>query len=831
MRQVTGYCGFCGVHCPTVTTVDGHRVISVEPDRSHPFGGAICAKGRAAPEFHEHGHRVDFPMRRTRPKTDPDPGWERCSWDEALDLIARKLLEVRASSGPEAVAFNKGTTGGTGLTDTERWLHRLLHLFGTPNLGGTTHLCQWPRDTGAAHYTFGTPSLAMPDVPRSRCIVLWGASPTGNFLTLGIDITAAKARGAKLLVIDPRRAGLANKADLWLQVRPGTDGALALGLIHLLIQDHRFDEPFVRDWTNAPLLVRDDTGELLTSRDLTGVPVVPLRYLAAVDGRDDLVFYDPSRGTYAADAPFALRGTCRAWLADGRAVTCRPVFERLASIAAAYPPAVVARITGVPEEKVVAAARLLADHRPVSHYFHNGLVQHTNATQASRAIEILYALLGDFDSPGGNVPGIAPKVNDVAAREALPAEMAARRLGRAERPIGPPATPGTVTAYDMYRAILEGQPYPLRALVSFGANMLLANGDTLRGRAALERLEFFAQIELVHTPTSRFADVLLPASSWMESSALKVGHRYPIETMAHIQFREAAVPPLHERRSDVEIVFGLAQRLGFGAEFWDGDIDAAYRHAAGAEWRDPRRAAGAAPRHVGSPRAAAAPPVRRGRPRDGRPARLRDADEEGGAVRPALRRARPAAAARLRRARAQPGEPARAGPRLPAGADERQARAVRPQPASRAAQPPQDRAEPDGRAPSGDRRPLRGEDRRVAPGRDAGGPHPRAGARHRRRHARRRLLLARLVGGVPGARPPGLRSVLGRGRQPESLGAERPARPGERRHAAPVDLVSAGQDVAGTLAALGRPEDTEGLASAPGVLWDGLQALEDEVAR
>ena len=198
MRQVTGYCGFCGVHCPTVTTVDGHRVISVEPDRSHPFGGAICAKGRAAPEFHEHGHRVDFPMRRTRPKTDPDPGWERCSWDEALDLIARKLLEVRASSGPEAVAFNKGTTGGTGLTDTERWLHRLLHLFGTPNLGGTTHLCQWPRDTGAAHYTFGTPSLAMPDVPRSRCIVLWGASPTGNFLTLGIDITAAKARGATL---------------------------------------------------------------------------------------------------------------------------------------------------------------------------------------------------------------------------------------------------------------------------------------------------------------------------------------------------------------------------------------------------------------------------------------------------------------------------------------------------------------------------------------------------------------------------------------------------------------------------------------------------------
>jgi len=561
-----------------VTTVEGERVISVEPDRSHPFGGAICAKGRAAPEFHAHRDRVDFPLRRTRPKTDPDPGWERCSWDDALDLVAGKLLEVRASSGPQAVAFNKGTVGGTGLTDTERWLQRLVHLFGTPNLGGTTHLCQWPRDTGAAHYTFGTPALAMPDVARSGCIVLWGASPTGNFLSLGTDIVAAKARGAKLLVVDPRRVGLANKADVWLQVRPGTDGALALGLINLLIREARYDDAFVRDWTNAPLLVRDDTGALLTAADLTGVPSVPLRYIAAVDGRDDLLFYDPARGTYAADVRVALTGARRVQLAGDREAVCRPVFERLAAIAAEYEPAVVARITGAPVEKIVAAARLLTDHRPVSHYFHNGLVQHTNATQASRAIEILYALLGDFDAPGGNVPGPAPRVNDVAARAALPKEMAALRLGRAERPIGPPATPGTVTAYDLYRAIVDGQPYPVRAIVSFGANMLLANGDTLRGRAALERLQFFAQIELVHTPTSRFADVLLPAASWMESAALKVGHHYPIETMAHIQWREAAVPPLHERRDDVEIVFDLARRLGFGAEFWNGDLEAAYRH-------------------------------------------------------------------------------------------------------------------------------------------------------------------------------------------------------------------------------------------------------------
>jgi anaerobic selenocysteine-containing dehydrogenase len=219
---------------------------------------------------------------------------------------------------------------------------------------------------------------------------------------------------------------------------------------------------------------------------------------------------------------------------------------------------------------------LLAENRPVSHYFHNGLVQHTNATQACRAIEVLYALIGDFDRPGGNVVAPAAGVEPVMARAVLPPAAQARRLGRRERPVGPPSIPGSVTAYDLYRAILDEDPYPVRALVGFGANLLLANGDSLRGRAALERLDFFAQIELVHTPTSRFADVLLPATSWLESSALKIGHRYPIPTAAWAQFREPAVEPLYERRADVEIIFDLACRLGLGEHFWNGDVAAGY---------------------------------------------------------------------------------------------------------------------------------------------------------------------------------------------------------------------------------------------------------------
>src|SRR5262249_48286617 len=157
---------------------------------------------------------------------------------------------------------------------------------------------------------------------KSRSIVLWGSNPNGNFLSLATEIAAAKARGAKLLVVDPRRVGLANKADVWLQVRPGTDGALALGLIHLLISDGGYDDEFTREWTNGPFLVRDDTGELLTGFDLDHRVFVSGTYVAADQKSGDLVLYDADHGAYERDARLALTGGREVTLADGRVVSC-----------------------------------------------------------------------------------------------------------------------------------------------------------------------------------------------------------------------------------------------------------------------------------------------------------------------------------------------------------------------------------------------------------------------------------------------------------------------------------------------------------------------------
>jgi anaerobic selenocysteine-containing dehydrogenase len=570
------YCSLCGVGCPAAIAVEGQRVLSLAPDREHPDGGTVCAKGRAAPEMHDHSHRVNHPLRRTAPKTAPDPAWEQCSWDEALDTIADRLLAIQSQSGSHAVAIGRGTGSGTGLSPTEPWVKRFAAAFGTPNYMTNTHLCNWPRD-GASHYTFGVYPLPMPDVARSGCIVLWGSNPSATLLNLANGVLDAKGRGAKLVVVDPRRVGLGNRADLLLQVRPGTDGALALAFIHELIEHEWFDRSFVTDWTNAPFLVCDDTGRLLRSDE---VAADQLALDGGWSGESGFVFVDertgrptPSLASNAAlkGSQTQLRGSVILRLRDGGSVRCRTVFDLLAEEAGRFDPAAASRITGVPEGVIRDAVRLIAEHRPVSHHTWNGVVQHTNASQASRAIEVFYALLGDWDLPGGNLTRPAPRTRDIGSGGGPSTMEADLRLGAEDRPLGPPsAPPGNIAAYDLFTAVLEERPYRIRALLSFGGNTLLNSGDPRRGREAFERLEFFAQAELFHTPTSRYADVLLPAAGFLESDVLMITN----DGMA--QRRRRVVQPLYDRRPDVNILFDLAKRLGLGDRFSGGDVKAAY---------------------------------------------------------------------------------------------------------------------------------------------------------------------------------------------------------------------------------------------------------------
>ena len=573
---VRGYCALCTAHCATIATVTNGEVIRLEADFDHPNGGVLCIKGKAAPELVYHPDRLNYPLKRTRPKSDPDPGWQRVSWDEALDDISERLMAIRASHGPQAVALAKGTTGGTSVSDSERWLARFLSTFGSPNWVSTTHVCNWHKDTGFS-YTFGV-DIPTPDIAHSNAFLLWGHNPSATSLILAHDIVAARKRGMKIVAVDPRRVGIAAQADLLLQVRPGTDGALALALIDVVIRQKLYDETFVRQWTNAAFLLRNDTGAALTEADI-----------AAHGSRERLVVwdersnkplsYDPSSGTFESDEALpALAGDREIAGSDGHKLFCRPAFTALAALAARYHADASAAITSVPAEKVNAAAHLLAANRPLSMFMHNGVGQHTNATQTSRAIATLYALIGDIDREGGNVVFPKAPVAAVNGKDLLPKEMAAQRIGRERKPLGPPAKPGNCAAYDIFTAILEGRPYPVKALLNFGSNTVMSTGDSERAREAFRAVDFAVAAELFMTPTAALCDYVLPVTSFLEMANMTAGFTHRPQGKLHLQYRPTVVAPLAERRSDTWIIFELAKRVGLAAQFWNGDIDAAYEH-------------------------------------------------------------------------------------------------------------------------------------------------------------------------------------------------------------------------------------------------------------
>ncbi len=281
----------------------------------------------------------------------------------------------------------------------------------------------------------------------------------------------------------------------------------------------------------------------------------------------------PRRGPVSTSLPSSGQSASRRPAGE---IACRPAFEIVAEQCGRYPPERVASICGVEAAQVVAAARMLWESRPVAYYAWSGVEQHTNATQISRAIGQLYALTGSLDIPGGNVLFSPVPTPNVEGRELLEPSQRSKALGMQERTLGP-ARWGFVTSDDVYRAILERTPYRVRGLVGFGANVIMAHADTRRGRDALAALEFYVHADLFMNPTAELADVVLPVASPFEREALKIGFEGSQDAASHVQLRPRVVDPPGEARSDAEIVFGLATRLGLGANFWNGDIDAGHR--------------------------------------------------------------------------------------------------------------------------------------------------------------------------------------------------------------------------------------------------------------
>ena len=466
-------------HCGVDAYVLDGRVIKVEGTKEHPHNrGLLCTKGAANRDYIYREDRLKTPMRRVGKKGEGK--FAPITWEEAYDEITRRLTRIKEKDGPDSVAVFSGYP---------KWyrglLKRFAYSFGTINYGTESAVC-FDATMMACAATMG--AFCVPDLAHSGVHIGWGLSPhyTGYLSIQGLQ--AFQARGGKLLIVDPKKTPLAAAADLHLQIKPGTDGALALGIARVI---------FERGWQDQAYL--------------DGYTLGLEEYRREVDKFD---------------------------------------------------PATVERITGITPGQLEAAAELIARHGPASlHQSASPLTQHRNGFQNYRAILALLAVTGSYDCPGGNFP-LSFTYNYQAAgfstreeeyKNATRPASRHPRIGEGRFPVWD-AIQDEFQVMDLPRQILEGTPYPIRAVLGFGLNLLMfPQTDSMR--KALEELEFFVAVDLFDTPAVRYADIVLPACSSFERGELRV---YP---SGHAFYTNPVIQPLYDSRSDADIITDLARRL------------------------------------------------------------------------------------------------------------------------------------------------------------------------------------------------------------------------------------------------------------------------------
>lgn len=262
-QTVRTICFECHSRCGVLLQMENGRLAEVKGDKEHPISrGYLCPKGAAAPEIIYHSERITTPLIKT------SSGFEKASWDKAISLIAENMEKARDKNGPESVVMGTGTTRGLA-----PYLNRFLTSFGSPTLMAPSNMSGGPLVMGSlATCGFG---MSDPDYSNTNCMLLWAHNPEKSWPGLYMnEIREGLNNGAKLIVVDPRGTRLARKADIWLQIRPGTDVALLLCFIRTIIEKGLYDKEFVENWCEGFQALREHASEFTPEKtaEITWIP-------------------------------------------------------------------------------------------------------------------------------------------------------------------------------------------------------------------------------------------------------------------------------------------------------------------------------------------------------------------------------------------------------------------------------------------------------------------------------------------------------------------------------------------------------------------------------
>ena len=558
----------CHGGCGVLAHIRDGKLVKLEGDPDHPWNqGRLCARALAMTQYVDHPDRLRYPLKRAGKRGENK--WERISWDEAFDLIEKRMKAIRSAYGPESMIFSMGTG-----RDIGPWICMLAYAFGSPNvmfaLSGIA--CYSPRiaalDMIQGDYAVFDAAQWLPDRyddPRyevPECMIIWGYNipatcPDNLFGHWIIDLMK---RGTRIISIDPRLSWFASRAKHWLRVRPGTDAALAMGFLNVIIKEGLYDHAFLENWTNGAHLIRRDTAKLLREHDVS-----------AQGDRKNFVVWDERTGQPAIwdservefktrDVKPVLSGHFEVPLKNGETVACRTVWDAFCDQVNQYPPGRVQEITGVPAEETAKAARFFARSKPASIHWGVPIDMTPGITPLCQGIAALWALTGNLDIPGGNV---FSRFAFDAVAYALPGAKGVIKLknkAQDEGRIGADQY-GPLNTF-IWRAqtdltldqIFTEKPYPIKGMWIQTCNPLSGIGlDPKRWLEALKKLDFIVAVDLFHTPTTQLADVVLPAASFLEKDGVRTWW-VPLQSINKAM-------RVDECKPDVEINFELAKRF------------------------------------------------------------------------------------------------------------------------------------------------------------------------------------------------------------------------------------------------------------------------------
>ena len=488
--------------------------------------------------------------------------FERISWDEALDTIAEKWKGYREEYGPTSIMFFLGSGNYAALSGSCNGMGAYQRFV---NVLGSSY-CSLDVDAavgfGSSRATGGYPlQNELTDRKNAKTQVIWGNNPTISLMHTMHFFMEAQEMGTRFVVIDPVYNATASKADWWVPLKAGTDGALALGVLNVLLENGWVNDETIRTRTNGSLLIKED-GKFLRMSDLGVEPTTgdPDPATGETKKIDPLAVVDEASGegvAFGTTKAAAIRG-----VSEVKGIKVHTAFEDALSHINQYPPAVAAEICSLKEDDIRELARIYHEDGPVTTEVMMGMNHYRNGHYSSWPVFLVGLLTGNAGKPGACIGQSEEYIPQYSLSNIKGATYPADAAGN--------VAPGqanlihTVNLSDVLdNKTYQGKPLTLKSAYIHCSNPIVTMADHEYTQSWFAKLEFVVVADICMTETCKHADIVLPSAHWFEQTDLA----FLFMTHPYLLWQDKAIEPMGEARPDFQIFGQILDRLGLG-EFW-----------------------------------------------------------------------------------------------------------------------------------------------------------------------------------------------------------------------------------------------------------------------